>query len=118
MPNNVSFYDAAPTPTIDFPKADRLVHGNPQRTTWLRHKNSALGFYCGEWACEQGAWQIIYGPNEEELFTVTEGHIRITAKDGQSRDYRVGDSCVIPANFEGVFQVVEACKKIFAIVER
>ena len=118
MPAALSFYDPLPTSTTDFPKADRLIRGNPQRTTWLRHENNTLGFYCGEWACEPGAWKISYGPNEEELFTVTQGHIRITAKEGESRDYHPGDSCVIPAGFEGIFEVISPCKKIFAIVER
>jgi uncharacterized cupin superfamily protein len=114
----ISFRDPAPNATIDHPRPDRLISGNPCRQTWLRHEDPKLGFYCGEWACEVGAWRIEYGARESELFTVVSGQIRICDNEGNARDYGPGDTCVIPCGFAGSFEVLEPCRKIFAIIDR
>ncbi|WP_087691673.1 cupin domain-containing protein, partial [Pandoraea sp. PE-S2R-1] len=79
----------------------------------------ALGeFDCGEWTCEPGAWRIAFGAHRQEYFSVIEGRIRISDLDGNASEFGPGDACVIPAGFEGVFEVVEPVRKHFVMFER
>ncbi|WP_137937850.1 cupin domain-containing protein [Chitinivorax sp. B] len=113
-----AFSQQNPQPTYDRPRADRLVVGNPQRTTW-HHFTSADGIMdCGIWACEPGIWQIAFSDNKDEFFCVIEGVVRLHDANGQVTEVRAGESAVIPAGFIGQFEVVEAVCKYYVIVER
>ena len=103
---------------IDHPRPDRLVRGNPRRETWLAHESADGGTSVGTWACEPGMWRIAFGPHKEEYFFVLEGHVRLHDDAGLSVDVRAGEGAVIPAGFVGAFEVVEAVRKHFVVIER
>ena len=42
--------------TIDYPRPDRLVRGNPERLTYSLYEHPHMD--CGIWKCEIGAWNI------------------------------------------------------------
>lgn len=111
-----AFADANPAPDFDRPRADRLVTGNPLRTTWTRYERA--GMTAGTWACEPGAWRIAFAEDKDEFFHVLEGRVRLTDAAGAAREFGPGDACVIPAGFTGTFEVLEAVKKHFVVVER
>jgi len=46
-----------------------------------------------------------------------EGTVRITSEDGVERSYQAGDTFVIPSGFRGIWEVIEPCRKIYAIYE-
>jgi hypothetical protein len=48
---------------------------------------------------------------------MTHGKVRITALDGRVHQFSAGDSFVVPAGFEGTWEVVEDCVKLYAIFE-
>lgn len=102
----------------DYPRPDRLVKGNPRRTTWNHYTNASGEVFAGVWHSEVGAWRIAMGPTEDELFFVTEGRCRLTADDGHAVECQAGQSLVIPAGFSGVFEVIEPLTKHYLIVER
>ncbi len=114
-----SFTDPQPEPSFDYPKPERLIAGNPQRTTWNRYENK--GVFMGEWACEVGHWRIAFGDDEHEYFQVISGRCRIHDErntDGKFREYGPGDGCMIGPGFSGSFEVLEPLLKRYMIVDR
>lgn len=119
MPIHALRFDLASVePEFDHPHPERLVSGNPQRTTWNHYTNASGEVFAGVWSSEVGAWRIAMGEREDELFFVTAGRCRLTADDGHSVDCGPGQSLVIPAGFSGVFEVLERLTKHYLIVDR
>lgn len=102
--------------TIDYPRPDRLVNGNPKRTTYSLYEHPNMN--CGIWECEVGAWNIVFAENKQEFFNVIEGVVRLHNADKTSyAEIKAGQAGVIPPGFIGTFEVVEAVKKYFVVVE-
>jgi uncharacterized cupin superfamily protein/hemerythrin-like domain-containing protein len=117
-PALVAFADVVGTPAYDHPKPERLVKGNPLRTTWEHYCNATGEVSSGVWACEPGAWRIVFDECSDEYFHVLEGRIRISDAEGNAREFGPGDACVIPAGFTGTFEVLEPVKKHYVMVKR
>lgn len=112
------FSRQTPAASYDHPRADRLLRGNPLRTTF-EHFLSANGKLSGGiWHCEPGAWNIAFAADKYEFFCVIEGRIRITASNGEANEFGPGEACVIPAGFTGSFEVLEAVRKHYFFVEQ
>lgn len=118
MPPLTSFTAQTPSPTYDRPRPDRLLHGNPLRTTWNHFTNSSGDMDAGIWACETGAWRIAFAPGKDEFFCIISGRIRITDDVGQAHEFGPGEAAVIPAGFSGTFEVLEPVRKHFVVLER
>lgn len=102
--------------SIDFPRPDRLVQGNPERHTYSLYEHPNMN--CGIWQCEVSAWNIVFAANKQEFFNVIEGHVRLHHKHStQIIDVLAGEAGVIPPGFEGTFEVVDAVKKYYVVVE-
>jgi uncharacterized cupin superfamily protein len=112
------FSDQQPEAEFDFPRPERLVEGNPQRTTWHHFTNDSGEVFMGVWASEVGAWRIEMGTTEDEYFYVTAGRGSLTDDTGLVREFTVGDAVVIPANYKGTFRVIEKLIKHYVITER
>lgn len=118
MPAIIAFHQQQTAPEYDWPKPERLVQGNPQRTTCNHYTNNSGEVFAGEWACEVGSWRIEMGPTEDEFFFITAGRCRLTDEQGNAVEAAAGQSLVIPAGFKGLFAVLEPMKKHYMIVER
>ncbi len=118
MPAVQLFSDQQPEAEFDYPRPERLVAGNPQRTTWHHFTNDSGEVFMGIWASEVGAWRIEMGATEDEYFYVTAGAGSLTADDGVIRQFTVGDAVIIPAGFKGIFNVIEPLTKHYVITER
>lgn len=103
---------------VDHPRPDRLVVGDPRRETWPLYETPDGVTSVGIWACEPGMWRIVFAPAKEEYFFVLSGHVRLHDRAGQAVDVRAGEAAVIPAGFEGAFEVVEPVRKHFVVVDR
>ena len=102
--------------TIDYPRPDRLVKGNPERLTYSLYEHPHMD--CGIWKCEIGAWNIQFAENKQEFFQVIEGVVRIhDAKTNTFIQVTAGQAGIIPPAFVGTFEVLEAVKKYYVIVE-
>lgn len=102
--------------TIDYPRPDRLVKGNPERLTYSLYEHPHMS--CGIWQSEVGAWNIQFAENKQEFFQVIEGVVRIhDAKTNTFIQVTAGQAGIIPPAFVGTFEVVEAVKKYYVIVE-
>jgi uncharacterized protein len=118
MPNIIAFHLQNTAPEIDYPRPERLVKGNPRRTTWNHYSNDTGEVFSGVWACEAGSWRIEMGATEDEFFFVTQGRCRLHDDHGVVVEVSAGQSLVIPAGFKGVFEVVEPMQKHYMMVER
>ena len=108
----------SPAPETDYPQEERRLDGNPKRTTW-NHFTSAVGdVNAGIWACEKGSWRIAFAPTKDEYFYVLEGRCRVIDEHGHAAEAGPGEAMVIPAGFKGVFEVVEAMRKHYVVIER
>ena len=101
--------------SIDYPRPDRLVQGNPKRETQSLYAHPNMD--CGIWQCEVGAWNIQFAANKQEFFTIIEGLVRIHDQAGDYIEVTAGNAGVIPPGFIGTFEVVEAVKKYYVVVE-
>ena len=102
--------------SIDYPRPDRLVQGNPERLTYGLYEHPHMD--CGIWHCEVGAWKIQFAENKQEFFQIIEGMVRIhDAKTNSFIEVTAGNAGIIPPAFAGTFEVVEAVKKYYVIVE-
>ena len=96
--------------TIDYPRPDR------RRITQSLYEHPNMN--CGIWTCEVGAWNIQFAANKQEFFQVIEGLIRLhDAKTQSFIEIKAGKAGIIPPGFRGKFEVVEAVKKYFVVVE-
>jgi len=109
----------ADTPTLDHPKPERLIRGNPLRETWNRVDEAlpAGRVYCGVWRCEPGHWRIAMGPTERELFTVVSGRCRVHDARGGYQEAGQGEALYLPPGFVGEFEVLEHLTKTYMIAE-
>lgn len=114
----ITHFNALVTPIFDQPSADRLVSGNPQRTTWSHYASADKLLSCGVWACEVGAWKIRFAADKEEFFCVLEGKVRLWDEAGLAVVVSAGEAAVIPAGFVGRFEVLEAVRKYFVVLDR
>ena len=97
------------------PAAANLVAGDPRQQIWNVLSSADGHFHVGEWASSVGAWRVNY--TEYELCHLLTGAVRLTDEAGESKLYRAGDSFVIPSGFRGTWEVLEPCRKVYAIYE-
>jgi uncharacterized protein len=102
--------------SVDFPRTDRLVRGNPKRLTESLYEHPHMN--CGIWQCEIGAWHIQFANNKQEFFQIIEGVVRLHDQKTQTFiEIKAGEAGIIPPGFAGTFEVVETVKKYFVVVE-
>jgi uncharacterized cupin superfamily protein len=95
--------------------AEKCIDGQPLQRTWHHFTSSDKKFFAGLWEAEPGRWRISY--TENEFCQILEGHSILRDADGNKAELKPGDNLVIPAGFEGEWQVVEKTKKIYVIYE-
>jgi len=89
------------------PSPERILAGIPRTRVSNQYADSTQQFFCGLWSSTSGKWRVKY--TEHELCVLIEGRER--------HELRAGDAFVVPAGFEGTWEVVEPCKKWYAIFE-
>ncbi|MCY1403997.1 hypothetical protein D9M71_191940 [compost metagenome] len=55
---------------------------------------------------------------EHEYCEILQGVSVIRDQDGNARTVRTGDRFVIPAGFQGTWEVLESCRKVYVIFEQ
>ncbi|HEY6642486.1 cupin domain-containing protein [Povalibacter sp.] len=111
----VDFATAAAEVTLSAPADDRLLAGSPQHRTSNVFSDEGGKFFSGIWESTPGKWRIRY--SENEFCHMTAGRVRITQVNGTVREFSAGDTFVIPAGFEGTWEVLEAARKLYVIYE-
>ena len=97
------------------PAPERILAGIPRARVSNQFADPTQQFFCGWWSSSMGKWRIQY--TEQEFCVLIEGRVRLESADGERWDFRAGDAFVVPAGFTGTWEVLEACKKWYAIFE-
>jgi uncharacterized protein len=103
--------DAQRTPVT----AERLVRGQPTQAVDNVYSSADQAFHCGIWEGDVGAWRVRY--TEHELCHMLAGKVRMIDNNGSETVVIAGDSFVIPAGFEGIWEVLEPARKLYAVYE-
>ena len=98
------------------PSPEKILSGIPRTRVSNQYADGSRQFFCGVWSSTSGKWRIRY--IEHELCVLFEGRVRIESVGGERHEFRAGDAFVVPAGFEGTWEVVEPCKKWYAVYER
>jgi uncharacterized protein len=97
------------------PAADRLVAGNPRQQVSNYFSDSTQQFHSGVWSSTRGKWRIRY--SESEFCCLTRGRVVLENLEGTRWEFGPGDGFVVPAGFNGTWEVIEDCTKFYAIFE-
>lgn len=93
----------------------RLVAGTPMQTVANAYSDAGNAFHCGIWEGGVGAWRVAY--TEHEFCHLLAGRVRLRGDDGSETMVVAGDSFVIPAGFEGIWEVLQPARKLYAVYE-
>jgi uncharacterized protein len=115
MPSTIVSFAARITPEKSRPAADRLIAGSPEQSISNYYIDASQQFFAGRWSSTRGKWRVKY--TETEFCHLTQGRVRIVSVAGSADTFGAGDSFVIPAGFEGTWEVLEDCSKLYAIFE-
>jgi uncharacterized cupin superfamily protein len=97
------------------PSPEKILSGIPRARVANQFTDASGQFFCGLWTSTAGKWRIRY--TENEFCVILEGRSRIESVAGERCDVRAGDAFVVPAGFEGTWEVLEPSKKWYAIFE-
>ena len=95
------------------PDADKIISGQPTQNVWNAYSSSDEKFSAGIWDAQAGEWKVHY--TEDEFCIILEGESVITDKNGDQKTVKAGDRFVMPAGFQGTWQVASYCKKIYVV---
>ena len=94
---------------------ERRISGDCQQSVQLHYSDPSGQFHAGLWSGGVGAWRVKY--TECEFCTLLQGRVRLLGDDGSMVEIVAGQHFVIPAGFEGVWEVLEPAQKTFAVFE-
>ena len=97
------------------PAADRLVSGDPRQQISNYFSDATQQFHSGIWSSTRGKWRIKY--SESEFCCLIEGRVVLEDASGRRWKFGPGEGFVVPAGFEGTWEVLEDCTKFYAIFE-
>jgi uncharacterized cupin superfamily protein len=97
------------------PAADRLVAGDPRQQIANHFTDASQQFFAGTWSSTPGKWRIRY--SESEFCCLTRGRVALENLAGNRWEFGPGAGFVVPAGFEGTWEVLEPCTKFYAIFE-
>ena len=92
---------------------DRVVAGDPNHVTQMRFESPDGAMIAGTWTSTPGKWHAF--TDRDEFCVIIAGHCRLIDEAGNARDFRTGDSFMIPNGFRGYWDVIETTTKHFVI---
>jgi len=111
----VSFQDPLPPAESYRPDPVKVLAGDPVQSVANVFASADGRFNCGIWEGQPGRWRVNF--TENEFCHLLAGKVVVTGRDGTSRTFVAGDAFVMPAGFEGTWDVVEPARKLYAVYE-
>jgi len=115
MSNQIVDFAATIEEESTTPAADRLLAGNPRQAITNHYADATQQFFSGRWSSTPGKWRIRY--SESEFCCLTRGRVALENLEGDRWEFGPGAGFVVPAGFEGTWEVIEECTKFYAIFE-
>lgn len=111
----LSFDDIATlTPSVEATRAEIMLGGNPETTTWLLSERADGKVFTGVWESEH--FHIRLNQNgETEYCNILEGEVRVTDQDGNVSTFKAGQAFVLAPDFTGEWESVGRVRKHFVI---
>ena len=107
----VDFAQANSAPEHYSPAPEKILKGDPKQSV-RNHYGSPCGqFNAGIWEGAVGQWTVNY--TEHEYCEIIQGVSVLRDRHGNAKTVRAGDRFVIPAGFQGTWEVLEACRKVY-----
>jgi uncharacterized protein len=97
------------------PAPERLLSGTPSQSVTNYFSDQTQQFHAGCWSSTRGKWRIRY--TESEFCCLSKGRVALENNEGRRWEFGVGDGFVVPAGFEGTWEVLEDCTKFYALFE-
>lgn len=97
------------------PDPERLIAGDPHQRVANFFSDPSGQFHVGRWSSTPGRWRVRY--TENELCVMTAGRVVIRSATNEAHAFAAGDAFLIPAGFEGTWEVLQECSKIYAIFQ-
>lgn len=98
------------------PAAEKILKGEPDQAVYNHYSSPCGQFAAGVWEGAVGQWTVSY--TEHEYCEIVHGVSVLRDKDGDAKTLRAGDRFVIPAGFQGTWEVLEPCRKIYVMFEQ
>ncbi|MDR8524876.1 cupin domain-containing protein [Shewanella fidelis] len=95
--------------------AEKIIKGDPNQQLQNHYSSDCEQFHVGVWRSEIGTWKVAY--SEHEYCEILSGSSKVTDINGHSITVKTGDRFVIPAGFEGTWEVLDNCQKVYVIFE-
>ena len=111
----VFFSESEPEPEVATTPAEKCVRGRPLQRTWNHYTSEDGRLFAGIWEAEPGCWRVSY--TENEFCQILAGRSVLRDAAGAERVLEPGMNFVIPAGFEGQWEVVETTRKIYVIYQ-
>jgi uncharacterized cupin superfamily protein len=111
----VQYAALSPERVEKYSPQETLVKGNPKQAVQLFFDSAEHPVKSGIWEGEPGAYRLAFPASKHEFFYSVEGRVRVIPDGGAASEYGVGDACLLPGGFSGVFEILEAAKKHFVI---
>ncbi|RED49705.1 cupin domain-containing protein [Aestuariispira insulae] len=112
----IDFKEAAAEEIRYSPDAEKILAGNPEQMVQNFYTDDSNQFSAGIWSGRPGQHKVNY--TEEEFCQILEGVVILHDASGNSRRFEKGDSFVIPAGFQGIWETVETARKIYVVYEK
>ena len=100
---------------LSSPPRERILSGDPSQRIQNYFSDAQGRFHCGRWTCQVGAWRVRY--TEVELCHLLAGRVRLKSDAGGEWQFGAGSTFVINKGFSGIWETVERCEKVYAILE-
>ena len=94
---------------------EKCLRGQPLQKTWHHFTSDDEKFFSGTWEAEPGCWNINY--TENEYCHILAGKSILRDSQGNEHELNAGDQFVIPAGFQGQWEVLETTRKIYVIYQ-
>jgi uncharacterized cupin superfamily protein len=115
MSNQIVDFAATIEAEATTPAADRLLAGNPRQAIANYYGDATQQFFSGRWSSTPGKWRIRY--SESEFCCLIRGRVALENLEGDRWEFGPGAGFLVPAGFEGTWEVIEECTKFYAIFE-
>lgn len=99
---------------VAFANLDNVLRGTPDEYGFIHLTSEDGGTMLGVWDCGAYAERLIDYPYNE-MCTVIEGAVEITADGGQMVTYRAGDTFFMAKGFTGLWESHARFRKFFMI---